>query len=356
MNYQDYNVADFISDQSFINWVKEPDASSDKFWKEFLQQYPHRAEALQEAREFVSLMNFTDGALDDAAIIKMKSNIDLALLDPEEGLDAETQSFWRRGWFKVAASVSILVIIGSLVLQFAFKRDDERFIETAFSNAGNQVLKTVKGKRTVITLSDGTRIWLNTDSRIAYDRSFGKGNVREVFLDGEAFFDVAENKEKPFIVNTTSVAVKVLGTAFNVRAFKTDATIEATLVRGKIALSTRDDQEDITLMPNQQAVYIKQSKQVILENEVNTQEYTSWKAGQLNFKDETFETIILDLERWYDVKIHVDNDEALQCRFSAKIDHKKLDEVLELFKAAGPSFDYKIEGKEVFITGNFCDQ
>ncbi|RAV98478.1 FecR family protein [Pseudochryseolinea flava] len=355
MKYQEYNVADFINDQDFIHWVKDPDASSDRFWKEFLKNHPDRAVFIDEARQFILLMNFSDATPEDASIIKMKSSIDLAILEPDMVETKDTISFWRGGWFKVAASVLILAVSGSIFL-LSQNGAADRVIDTAFSKAEHQVLKTVKGKRTMITLSDGTKVWLNADSRIAYDRSFGKGETREVFLDGEAFFDVTEDKQKPFIVNTSGVAVKVLGTAFNVRAFKTDATIEATLVHGKIALSTDDNQEDILLLPNQQAVYSKSSKQVTLENEVNTYEYTSWKTGQISFKDETFAVIMQDLERWYDVTIHVDNTQALECRFSAKIDNKTLEDVLELFKDAGPSFDYKIEGNEVFITGNFCDQ
>jgi transmembrane sensor len=356
MNDQDYSVDDFINDPSFVNWVKEPDASSEKFWVEFLKRHPEKAAAVQEARELITLMVFKDTVPDDATIIKMKSSIDLALLDAAPPAEKKPENFWRGGWLRVAAVFLFLLVSGGAVFFFWGSRErSTEETERAFKDDNNRILRTARGKRTIITLDDGSRVWLNADSRIAYNNNFGQNNLREVFLDGEAFFDVAEDKTRPFIVNTTSISVKVLGTAFNVRSFKTDSTVQATLLRGKISLSTGSGQEDVVLHPNQQAVYVKETKQIVLHNKVDPGDYTSWKNGQLNFKDETFENIMHDIERWYDVKIVVESDDDLGCRFSAKIDNKSLEEVLELFKAAGPSFEYRIEGREVTISGKFCD-
>jgi ferric-dicitrate binding protein FerR (iron transport regulator) len=356
MNYQHFSAEDFIQDEGFVAWVKQPDAATNAYWEKFLSTYPSQIEVVREAKEFVALMNFKDSSIDDAAMIKMKSQIDLALLDPATVPDQKRQGFLQTKWFRVAAAILLIAITGSTLLFIREEHTYANYSEKAFSNNNNQIYIAVKGKRSVIALEDGTRVWLNSDSRIAYNKDFGKGNTREVFLDGEAFFDVTEDKKRPFVVNTTALSVKVLGTAFNVRSFKDDATIKATLVRGKIALSTGADQEDILLLPNQQAVYLKDSKQVILENKIEAQDYTSWKSGKLYFKDETFQTIKQDLERWYDVEINVESKEAMNCRFSAKIDNMGLVEVMELFKTSNPSFDYHIEGRKVSITGNFCDQ
>jgi ferric-dicitrate binding protein FerR (iron transport regulator) len=148
----------------------------------------------------------------------------------------------------------------------------------------------------------------------------------------------------------------VLGTAFNVKAFQNDLNIETTLVRGKVVIHTDNSKEDVTLLPNQQAVYFKDSKQIVLENHVEAEHYVSWKSGQLYFKDETFKTIAEELERWYNVKIHIKGKHSEDCRFSAKIHNKTLQEVLELFATSESLFEYKIEGKEVFIIGDFCSE
>ena len=363
MNPKDYTVENFITDDAFVSWVLQPNAKTETQWREFLLQYPHQASNVAQARAFVQAMQFNSAtSLDDATLIKMKSNIDLGILEQElddtrakeENIPTST-SFFRTILFKVAASF-VIVALASVAWYLSSKDTVTAQFAGLQLPVNSEIITAAKGKRSVVTLEDGTRIWLNADSHIAYRTNFLKESTREVYLDGEAFFDVTEDKKKPFIVHTSALAIKVLGTAFNVKSFSADATIETTLVRGKVQIDTRTNDNDIILLPNQQAVYVKDSKQVILENQVVAQDYASWKSGKLYFKDETFRAITQELERWYDVKIHVENERSWECRFSAQIDNKSIEEVLELFKTSGPSLEYKVEGNEIFITGDFCEE
>jgi transmembrane sensor len=366
MTPKDYTTEDFINDDNFVNWVLLPDHISDAYWQAFLAQYPHKQREVDHARNFIQLMKFRDTTLDDISIVKLKSAIDLGILEDEQPASqkentipfskVEKGRFVHSTLFKVAASLLLIAMAAIFGWYLSGTQEEVHFAEGIKLPENSEVITSEKGKRSVLTLEDGTRVWLNADSRIAYRTDFTKGKTREVFLEGEAFFDVTENKTKPFIVNTASIAVKVLGTAFNVKSFGKDATVETTLVRGKVQIDTRTNDNDIILMPNQQAVFVKESRQVTVENQIEAQAYASWKSGKLYFRDEPFSVIVEELERWYDVKIHIEGTHSLTCGFSGQIDNKPIEEVLELFKATGPSLNYRIEGNEVFITGELCDE
>src|SRR5690606_11338540 len=118
-------------------------------------------------------------------------------------------------------------------------------------------VQTPRGDRSLTVLDDGTQVWLNANSTLRFATDFVAGNTREVFLDGEAFFDVVEDKSKPFIVHASGVSVEVLGTAFNVLSYDDDGVVETTLVRGKIDIVPNggDSNSHLTLLPNQRAVF-----------------------------------------------------------------------------------------------------
>ena len=195
-------------------------------------------------------------------------------------------------------------------------------------------VSTKNGSKTNLILPDGTKVWLNAGSSLTYDSAYGK-NIREVALSGEAFFDVVKNKEKPFIIHTYKINIKVLGTEFNVRSYPTDKTTEASLIRGSIEVTFKDKpSKKIILKPNEKIV-VNNNRDLedILEtshqnshgkiNEVPgadikklTYEYktgaiieTSWVENKLIFQDESFDEIALRLERWYGVSISFKNNQ-----------------------------------------------
>jgi transmembrane sensor len=146
----------------------------------------------------------------------------------------------------------------------------------------------------------------------------------------------------------------VLGTAFNVKGYEGDSKIEATLVHGKISIEGNAVYEDVTLAANQRAVFMKEEKGLVVENNVETDTYTSWRRGILVFDDQPLYEILPILERTFNVTIHTDEAYALDCRFTAKISNKSLDEVLELFRTS-ETIGYTIAGKDVYIQGSFCN-
>lgn len=206
------------------------------------------------------------------------------------------------------------------------------------------------GKRFEIALSDGTTVHLNAGSSLRYPVKFINGNKRQVFLEGEAFFDVSEDKEHSFIVSTPGMDVTVLGTEFNVAAYPEDTFINTVLVEGSVGLSNTNDEQSNTIVrlePGYKAKWKISSGKAKME-QVDTEMYTSWISGRLMLKNLSFENIIKKLERHYNVKIENNFTELNSQVFTASFDVETIDEVLDTFSEY-KKFNFEINNNTVTI-------
>lgn len=180
-------------------------------------------------------------------------------------------------------------------------------------------LQTPKGLKYKVILSDGTEVWLNSETKFRYPVDFIAAN-REVFIEeGEAYFDVVKNKDKPFVVNFDGRRVQVLGTQFNVKSYKEEQYDLITLVEGSIELISDDNK--VELVPNQQAV-INNSSQALRLKTVEGSLYTAWKDNVYLYKNQPLQTIVSDLERDFNFRVFYQNPEMKQEKFSLKISRK----------------------------------
>lgn len=235
-------------------------------------------------------------------------------------------------------------------------------------------ISTPKGNKTKVQLPDGTEVWLNADSKITYNENF-QGKLREVQLTGEAFFDVVRDETRPFVIHTKVIDVKVLGTAFNVRSYANEKNTETSLIRGAVEVTVRHSPEiKYTLKPNDKLVIdndkakasesdfvatkkleelrrqIAKTLQLkIGENEVNAKE-TLWTEDKLAFDNKPLEEIALMLERWFNVKVIVD-DKIKHEKYTGVFDYEDIREVLNVLKMTDRGFHYTYEKdkKEVSI-------
>ena len=186
-----------------------------------------------------------------------------------------------------------------------------------------------RGAEFCLSLADGSRVWLNSDSEIRYPVAFGKDR-RTVFLSGEAYFDVVQDEAHPFIVDMGNSSVRVLGTSFDVRAYADEDEVLTTLVQGSVKFSA--GKEFVTLEPGKQAVLGKSGS--IETREVDTYLYTAWKEGVFAFKRQRLEEIMKVVARWYDVNIFWENVSQKEVTFTGKMkrydDFSKVVEVLEM--------------------------
>ena len=170
-----------------------------------------------------------------------------------------------------------------------------------------------RGGEYFVCLSDGTNVWLNAESRLHYPVRFAS-HERRVYIEGEAYFEVAGNSRSPFIVESRNQAVKVLGTSFSVRAYQGEPEIYTTLEKGRVSVQTAFG--EVVLSPGEQAV-VKGDKLEV--REVNTAIYTAWRKGKFVFIDQSLETILSTLSRWYDVEILYEYPALQQIRFTGEL-------------------------------------
>ncbi len=187
-----------------------------------------------------------------------------------------------------------------------------------------------KGGEYQLNLPDGTKVWLNADTKLKYPVEF-LASHREVVLEGEAYFEVKKDIKRPFIVNVNEKEIEVLGTKFNVRSYKEDGEFSATLNEGRVRVTV--GRNAVLLMPNQQA-YGKVGCKKLQILKVDASVYSAWKDMKFVFKDQTLEYIMNDVSRWYDVEIEFESEELKNKRFSAFVPrYSTLDKMLEVISA-----------------------
>ncbi len=272
-------------------------------------------------------------------------------------------------FLKIAAVIVLAFVSGFLVSYFLQPAN-------VVTTGAVCEITAAKGARTYVVLNDSTKVWLNGGSKLRLDKDFNQKS-RDVYLDGEAFFDVAKSKDKYFNVYASNIFIRVLGTQFNVKSYDADNVIETTLKEGKINIYEIGEEENrqiVTLAPNQKVTYVKGTGQVTSENlkreyqktvekdeevryqesnyliarKVNVANYDSWKDGKLIFRKERLEDIALSLERHFNVEISFDDEKAKDVLINANFKNETIEQVLYAISLAS-SIDYNINLNRISI-------
>jgi len=273
------------------------------------------------------------------------------------------KSFFLKS-FKYAAAILLLVAFGFAGVLIYRANQPETQIQIT-------EIATNKGQKKEITLPDGTRVWLNSGTTFKYADDYGKMN-REVYLLGEAFFEVTRDESKTFIVRADDITIKVLGTSFNVNCYPDNKVVETTVISGIVSIENPGNTEgsDIVILNKlEKGTYVKEQQRMLIESnspsapvkpltlkklsvsEEETGYIASWKDQSLSFNNETFEEIAVKLERWYNVSIRIDNESLKSYRYKGKFDNvRSIFQVLEVVKLTTPiNYEYNEKTKEIII-------
>ena len=213
---------------------------------------------------------------------------------------------------------------------------------------GRNVINVPYGGTYTVELCDGTKVYLNSGTKLEFPSRFD-GNVRSVSLKGEAYFEVARNERKPFVVEVDEMKVKVLGTTFNVKSYVDEPGIYTTLVQGSVAI-LRDGQPEKKIKPGEQAYYNK-SVGTLSVSPVDVDEFTAWKDGLFCFKDIALEEILRIVSRWYDLEIFYMNQEAKSVVYSGKMPmYSSVEDVLRKFEISG-DVRFELKGRTLTVFG-----
>ncbi|MBL0267836.1 MAG: FecR family protein [Chitinophagaceae bacterium] len=270
-------------------------------------------------------------------------------------------------WYWAAAVLLVLASTWALLMK-PFKGGQGQEMARQVSE-----ITTRPGSTSKVELPDGSMVWLNAGSKLTYNKDFGK-ELREVTLSGEGYFDVTKMKDKPFIIHTSNINIKVLGTAFNVKAYPEDKLSETSLIRGSIEVTIKNRPND--------KIILSPSEKLVVENDrvvrrgvvqkpvdapvspmvpmvaVNKLRYSpadssideiAWMDNRLIFRNETMEELALRMERRYAVQIQIEADELKEMKVNGIFDQESVAQALEALKEMIPSINYVKEGNQIII-------
>ena len=283
------------------------------------------------------------------------------------------EKIWRLS-IQIASAAAVLAVVFLLTRNLFF--NPAGTIVTANEKSVNEV-STPFGAISRIRLTDGSEIILNAGSFLRYNNAYGHTN-RDVYLEGEAYFKVRSDSSLPFNVNTGSLLIQARGTTFNVKAYADEKTIETTLIEGRVALVAEGKNEkslETYLVPNQKAIFLKDSrtvnfsdvldsesgtstgssvgdKKLIVSPSVDTRQITSWINNELIIKNERLESLTVKLHRKYDLDFVFNDNEVKDFRFTGLLMDEPVEQVLHALSLSAP-VNYHVEGKKVYLSTRY---
>lgn len=282
-------------------------------------------------------------ALADEATVKqqMWQNIvaQTDLATPEAG---PMLAFRRSSWRRIAATVIGLAGLGLIGWML--------FVRNQPAAMAMQVIRNPEGKQTTLSLPDGSTVYLNAASVLEIPEKF-QGATREVKLTGEAFFEIAKNPDRPFIVRSGNIATTVLGTSFNIRAYPDEPTVTVAVATGHVGVS--DSTTMVRLLPDEQAVYTRANRSMEKQTGINAISASAWTKGLLVFEDAPLAEIVRVLNRKYGVQIRLDNPALAKCALNASFGNEPLEKVLEKI-CAYIDARHERSDNEIIISGKGC--
>lgn len=354
-NYPNYQIEDFVQDPYFRRWVLGKLPPEDRFWEIWQTTHPEREELIYKAKSMVIALQINPAEENSEEI---KNAIEAILADT---IEKKNLPFYTRNKWAMAAS--LLLLAGFAVYWYFTQKTKETTASTdipaieAIDQKEINVGKTAK----MITLSDGSQVILEGNSSLQIGQEFGQ-NKREVYLNGEAFFQVTKNADKPFLVYSGKVVTKVLGTSFRIKAYEQDADVSVDVRTGKVTVFKQLDKtqtdplrsEEIILTPNQQAVFVKKEdkfvKTLVEKPAVLNKENVK---NRFEFSETPIVEVLNTLEELYGVKIIYDTDRLKDCNLTGSLNdgsfYDKLTIVCETIQAT-----YKVMDGQVVIDGKGC--
>lgn len=363
-----FEIEDFVMDEDFIRWVNGKGKTDNDYWENWLKRNPHKHLIVAEARRILESIGSEQSVIPPAdielEIEKVLQTISLRSgppfkLSPVHHLSAR--------WKYSSAAILMVAVLGVSAWFFSRgKKAPEKFAYVAVTSS-RQLIENVNNTKNTITvrLPDGSTVQLASNSRISYDGKFDSMLTRDVYLSGQAFFNVKKNTHQPFRVFANEIVAKVLGTSFTIRAFEKDTVIRVTVSTGKVSVYSQvqstvkesaapNKPGGIIVTPNQQLVYEKSSQEfqkILLENPVMINAVSVNKT--MAYEDAPVDKVFDDLGRDFGINIVYDSDLLRKCTVTADLSNESFYRKLDLIcRAMGAK--YEVIDAQVVIQSNGC--
>lgn len=373
IKYENYSVKDFLEDDLFLQWQLAPTETLDEFWKQVLQQYPHQEANLSDAVRTLHSVTINHVSLSRREEDKMLQNIYaryrrhrirrfiywstsvaaslillFLLVSPLRDFTGEKVNVMLTDVQSVRLDTiqDVQLIIGEKKTiamaedaDISWTKEDEIEVNGRSSNSTYKsridadvtysTLLVPYGKRSFLTLRDGTKIWINSGTELRFPANMEKKG-RGIYVNGEIYIEVAKDETSPFYVRTSEFDVRVYGTKFNVTSYKADLNKSVVLVEGSVSVLTKEKEaEEIFLHPNQMYKTDQPGNKV---TDVNALQYITWKDGIWQFTSERLENIVLRLSRYYGIKIHCDEISAAKSCTGKLVLFDDINETLQIIE------------------------
>lgn len=371
----------FLNDNSFLLWRLAPTEESNEYWMRYIELHPEQAEQIQEAIKTLTYLKINEITVSDTKLETLYSKIVI-------------KAQRRRLFINIYrySAIACVFILCTVLFSVYFHntnnyqsvpiaktdstyKDIQLFIgkektitladksSIQYNKSGNltvkekgtisdksipkqnqmNVLVVPMGKRTSLILTDGTKIWLNSGTRIEFPTIFDR-EIRKIIVSGEIYIEVAKDANRPFIVQTNEFNVKILGTQFNLTSYSDETTKSVVLVEGSVEIETNNNQK-VCLHPGQM---MELEKDMIRTLEVNVENYTSWKDGVLYFKSESLGKILDRISRYYGVTIEYDEKTGSKICSGELVLFDRIEDVFDTIKDIYP-IKYSQLGKDNVI-------
>jgi transmembrane sensor len=331
INYDKYELEDFLHDDFFISWVLKGTELHHTFWHEWLLSNPERQVLIDQARTIVLAIQIQplDYKLTDKQVDQAIKKIQQQAFTTNDPQAIRSVKFYQMWWFRVAASLILILSVGFLLLR-PFGLLHKPAVQKADNNFVSFVNKTKESE--LVRMIDGSLAVLTPGSSLKYPKLFNTA-TRQVYLEGQAFFEVHKNPAKPFLVYSQNMVTRVLGTSFTVRAMHQEKEFKVTVNTGRVMVYQKEGPKNhnttnrVTLIPNEEATFQREDAHfkkmtltvpLILSKEVARKEFT--------FRDATLAEIIKKLNQAYGVNIEYDEKRLGKEILSASLSDRPLDE------------------------------
>ncbi|HER09947.1 MAG TPA: DUF4974 domain-containing protein [Bacteroides sp.] len=365
-----YRITDFLEDSGFVAWVNGNDPETSATWESWMKSGPPNLDQAEQAIGLLRAMR-QEGEREVPFSKEDEFAKILHRIMHRELISKDYGSTSLRKWLRVAAVIILLLVSGTGYL----------LIRSGFSpgrTLTSHEITVPKGSRTQITLEDGSTVWLNAESTLKYPSRFAR-SVRQVELTGEAYFTVTKSPDRPFVVLTSDVRIKVLGTSFNVKAYPNEDIIETTLESGLVNIekirAEKGESGKIILKPRQKLVLYKSTlnaeitevkdkagtapvaaegrepqevRKPSLYSNYETELATSWKDGKLIFRGESLDLLTARLEKSYNVNIRIADPELNQKTYTGTFENETIEQALEALCLAS-DIKFTIEKNDITI-------
>lgn len=357
-----FDITDFVLDEDFIRWVHEKREEDEIFWKNWLRQHSEKHLAIAEARRILESLKTAESPVPDHVVTYEVERLLQTIREQHEPSMQTVRS--RHTWWYAAAAAIILTVASVKYFSFTSKTSTSKFSYAALT-ADRRLIENVNTSNTPVHLAlpDGSSIELAPQSRISYANNFDSAGSRDIYLSGEAFFNVARSPNRPFRVFANDIVTKVLGTSFSVRSFDADTVIQVIVRTGKVSVSSHGDDngdnaadasssDEVILAPNQRLVYGKNAQKfqkVLLENPVMT--VPAEADRNMVYDDAPLDNVFNAIAKAYDITIVYDSELLQHCTVTADLRHEPFYRKLDLVcRAIGATYEL-IDGQVVIQAG-----